>query len=413
MTDSKTKRHQTGLLERRTMLGAAAAAGLSWLVPGGSLSAYGASPEAAAGAASAPGDGASSGKTWAREKLRGGESFIQPSMTPDFAAIDEEGIRRDVRHAVRQGFCSIMPLPSGLNPAQARRMREVVGEEARGKIFVVGSAAGRPWSQVEESIRTSEALGTSHVLMSFNSSLPSQEAMYQEMKTIAKRTSMRIILYAQPDDAVTRLDPTGLPMDAFDRLADLDNVVGVKFTQLLRPAAAFAVAERLGDRLLLGVVDLEMMLPIALKHSVQWTGQWAIDSLQSPEHPWVGQYLALLRERKLQAAYDLYWKYEPAATAFYQMQAPSLAIGGHPWMHIKYMKWLTGGNGGLLPDLKASRDHVPHLDAAARKACRQALHLVGIKTVDLPDEAFVVGNAAYERGVRAADVRVMPQYATD
>jgi 4-hydroxy-tetrahydrodipicolinate synthase len=386
-------------VERRTVLGAAAMAAIGCLVP--------ASGRAEDGGAS------DSGKAWARERLRGGESFILPSMTPDFAALDEEGIRRDVRHAVRQGFCSILPLSSGLDRAQARRMREIVAEEARGKIFMVGTLGSREWSRVEEAVRAAEALGTSHVLLSFNSDLPTQEAMYQEMKALAERTSMRIILYAQPDEAVTRLDPTGLPLEAFDRLADLDNVVGVKFTQLLRPAAAFAVAERLGGRLLLGVVDLEMMLPLSLKHSIQWTGQWAIDCLQSPETPWVGQYLELLRQRKLQEAYSLYWKYEPAATAFYRMQAPSLAIGGHPWMHIKYMKWLTGGNGGLLPDLKASRDHVPHLDAAARASCRQALDQVGIRTVDLPDEAFVVGNAAYERGVRARDLRTLPQYTTE
>ena len=185
-----------------------------------------------------------------------------------------------------------------------------------------------------------------------------------------------------------------------------------RLTQLLRPAASYAVADRLGDRLLLGVVDLEMMLPLALKYPMQWTGQWAIDSLQSPETPWVGQYPDLLRQRKHREAYALYWKDEPVTTAFYQMQAPSLAIGGHPWMHIKYMKWLTGGNGGLLPDLKMDRNHVPHLDAAARAQCRQAMARVGIKTVTLPDEAFVVGNAAYERGARSRDLAVTPQYTS-
>lgn len=411
MVEANAGQGRSGV-ERRTVLGAAAAAALGCLVPATGSADAGSSVVDAA--SRTPGGTASdSGKGWARERLRGGESFILPSMTPDFADLDDEGVRRDVRHAVRQRFCSILPLSSGLDRAQARRMREIVAEEARGKIFLVGTLGSREWSRVEESVRAAESVGTSHVLLSFNAGLPSQEAMFQEMKTIAERTSMRLILYAQPDDAVTRLDPTGLPMEAFDRLADLDNVVGVKFTQLLRPAAAFAVAERLGDRLLLGVVDLEMMLPLALKHPIQWTGQWAIDCLQSPEAPWVGQYLDLLRQRKLQEAYNLYWKYEPAATAFYRMQAPSLAIGGHPWLHIKYMKWLTGGNGGLLPDLKAPIDHVPHLDAAARTACRQALERVGIKTVDRPEEAFVVGNAAYERGVRARDLRALPQYTAD
>jgi hypothetical protein len=79
-------------------------------------------------------------------------------------------------------------------------------------------------------------------------------------------------------------------------------------------------------------------------------------------------------------------------------------------MHIKYMKWLTGGNGGLLPDLKSTPEMIPHLDAAGRALCRELFAKVGIKTVSLPDEAFVVGNAAYERGVRAKELVGMPQY---
>lgn len=152
---------------------------------------------------------------------------------------------------------------------------------------------------------------------------------------------------------------------------------------------------------------------LALKYPMQWTGQWAIDSVQSPEQPWVGEFLEQLRTGDLQAARELYWRYEPIATGFYDLQRPSLSIGGHPWMHIKYMKWLTGGNGGLLPDQKTTPEMVPHLDAAGRRHCRELFAKVGIKTVDLPDEAFVVGNAAYERGVRLKDLNTLPQYRID
>jgi len=45
----------------------------------------------------------------------------------------------------------------------------------------------------------------------------------------------------------------------------------------------------------------------------------------------------------------------------------------------------------VLRDLKQRPDQVPVLDAKARKAVRAALTNVGIKLVDLPEEAFVVG----------------------
>ncbi len=355
-------------------------------------------------------DASQSRKSWAKEKLRGGESFVMPSMQPDLRTLDEEGIRRDVRHAIRQGFCSILPLPLGIDVATDRQFQSIVADEAAGRILTVGVIRPGAWEDVADSVRLMESQRISHVLMYFDPALPSQDAIYRQMCTIIENTTLGIILYASPKPAVTKLDPTGLPLDAFDRLADLDNVVGIKFTQELRPATAYAVAERLGNRLLLGVVDLEMMLLLSARHRMQWTGQWAIDSVQSPQKPWVGEFLELLRVGDTRAANTLYWRYEPITSGFYALQAPSLRIGGHPWIHIKYMKWLTGGNGGLLADLQATPESIPHLEAAGRAHCRGLFAKVGIKTVDLPDEAFAVGNAAYERGIRLSDLRALPQY---
>jgi len=349
-------------------------------------------------------------KRWAQQKLRGGEAFIMPSMSPDFNSLDEEGIRRDVRHAIAQGFCSVMPLQLGIDAKAYQRLHEVVTDEAKDKTYTVGIIRAGTWESMENSVRAMETTGLSHALMYFNPALPDQNAIYQQMCSIVEKTSLGIILYASPKADIKRLEPTGLPLDAFDRLADLDNVVGIKFTQELRPATSYAIAERLSDRLLLGVVDLELMLALSAKYPMQWTGQWGIDSLQSPEQPWVNQFLAYLREGKHKQAYDLYWRYEPIASFFYQLQAPLLNIGGHPWLHIKYMKWLTGGNGGLLADLHESTAMVPPLDLAGRKACRDIFAKVGIQTLDLPDEAFVVGNAAYERGVRIKELPSLPQY---
>lgn len=360
---------------------------------------------------SAPSTAGTSRKAWAAATLRGGESFVMPSMQPDMKTLDEEGIRRDVRHAAAQGFCSILPLPAlGIDADTDLQFQQIVADEAKDRILTVGVIRPGAWKDQAANVRLMEKQGVSHALMYFNPALASQDAMYSQMRTVIENTSLGIILYASPKPAVARFDPTGLPMDAFDRLADIDNVVGIKFTQELRPATALAVADRLADRLLLGVVDLELMLLLALRYRMQWTGQWAIDSLQSPEKPWVGEFLDKLRTGDNEAATRLYWRYEPIASGFYALQAPSLRIGGHPWMHIKYMKWLTGGNGGLLADMHATPEAMPHLDAAGRVRCRELFAKVGIRTVELPDEAFVVGNAAYERGVRMADLAARPQY---
>jgi hypothetical protein len=76
----------------------------------------------------------------------------------------------------------------------------------------------------------------------------------------------------------------------------------------------------------------------------------------------------------------------------------------------KVAKWLTGGNGGILRDLKLPPNQLPILDAQARQTCRDSFKSVGIKCMDLPEEAFVVGNAAYTSGARMKDMASTPQY---
>jgi 4-hydroxy-tetrahydrodipicolinate synthase len=69
----------------------------------------------------------------------------------------------------------------------------------------------------------------------------------------------------------------------------------------------------------------------------------------------------------------------------------------------------VGGNGGLLP-LKVS-DAVPLLDAKDRQKIRSTYLKCGITPVDRPEEEFIVGKAAYAKGVRLADLTSTPLYA--
>src|SRR5205807_3542582 len=42
-------------------------------------------------------------KEWAREHLKGLGGLVLPSFTPDFKNLDEEAIRHDIRHSIKQG----------------------------------------------------------------------------------------------------------------------------------------------------------------------------------------------------------------------------------------------------------------------------------------------------------------------
>src|SRR5580698_7484292 len=88
-------------------------------------------------------DGASEKKDWAREHLKGLGSLIFPSFTPDFKSLDEDGIRHDVRHSIKQGFTSCTVSANGASAEQTKRMWELVREEAAGKIGM-GALGGDP-----------------------------------------------------------------------------------------------------------------------------------------------------------------------------------------------------------------------------------------------------------------------------
>jgi 4-hydroxy-tetrahydrodipicolinate synthase len=108
-------------------------------------------------------------------------------------------------------------------------------------------------------------------------------------------------------------------------------------------------------------------------------------------------------------AMTVYWQMQPLIDLVYEIQGTLLKkTGAHPWQHMKYYQWVMGGNGGLLP--LDGRESGPVLDNAARQLIRDTCASVGI-AVDRPDEEFLVGRAAYARGVRASDLTSRPHYA--
>ena len=349
-------------------------------------------------------------KAWARKHFRGIENLFLPSFTADFAQLDEEGIRADVRQAARQGFFSTLPVNLGLKSRdESRRLLEIVADEARGKILVTAGAGGRTFDEQVDGLRFAERAGASQIFLSLQRA-ETEAQVVTAARRLIEATDLPIVLYGQPDDEFMRFHPSGLPLDAFDRLASLPNVIAVKFTQVMNLATAYELAARVSDRLLIGPVHLEAVPLLASRHHVQWSGQWTVEALQSPERPYGVEFIDHIGNGRMKEALEKYWILHPAYQAFYDLQGPPLRLGGHPWCHQKYYQWLTGGNGGLLRDLGESAERVPPLDAAGRRAIREVFKTVGIGTVDLPDEAFMVGNAAYQRGTRLRDLKATPQY---
>src|SRR5579864_2377089 len=341
-------------------------------------------------------------KEWAREHLKGLGGLILPSFTPDFKSLDEEGIRHDIRHSIQQGFTSCTVSANGANTEQARRMWELVREEAAGKIGM--GALGGDLAYLEK-------MGCTYTMIGYprNAKAETEDEVYAQFRKLIDSTSMAVVLSGSPVEALRRFHPSGIPLNVFDRLADHPNVVGIKLTHPMNPATAFEICERLSNRLIMGPCNFDH-IPVLAKNykNVQWSGLWITDALQSPEKPYAVEMMNHVVEGRPAEAMKVYWRMQPLIQGIYDLQAPLLLSESHPWAHMKYFQWLTGGNGGLLP-LKPA-PYLPALDAQSRQTIKDNFQKSGIAPAERPEEEFLVGRAAYEKGVRASQLSSKPLY---
>lgn len=353
-------------------------------------------------------------KEWAREHFRGLENLLMPSFTPDFRDLDEEGIRHDVRASIAHGFFSVTCTGLGLTEEERRRFMTIVADEARGKLLVGGGVGGASIEENLESIRFAESIGCSHLLVSPRVISPNSDELYGWFRQVSEATDLGLVLYINQAAGYGAYHRSRVALDVFDRVADLPNVVAAKLTMPINPVTAYQCCEALGDRLLMGVVNLDLAPMLARDFRIQWSGAWIVESIQSPERQYGTEFIKLLGEGRICEANEVYWQMEPLYRAVYDLQAPLLLKGAHPWAQMKYMQWCVGGNGGLVrddaPGFEREASIMPVLDGESRRQIRETYRAAGIEPRE-GEEEFLVGRAAYEQGVRPAQLVRQPFYA--
>lgn len=357
-------------------------------------------------------------KIWARENYKGMSTLIFPSFNPDYKDIDEEGVRIDVQNSFKHGFCAAMTFPVGVNPKTHKQFIDVLCDEAKKVNVLPGDAIGEATEELDmEQIAHNEKNGCSHLLIcpDRNSLGSTEEEIYQIYRKRIEATSLPVWIFAMESPHYRQFGPSGVPINVFNRLADIPNVVGVKLSHPLAIGTAFRCAEILGDRLLVSPVNFELMPMFTKFYGVQCSGQWSVEAIQSPEKPYAVQIMNLLMEGNYDEAFKIYTKIQPALNDFFWLQAPCILKLTSPWQHRKYIQWCVGGNGGLMYIASPLYKHynVPTLDQAGRDHIKQWFRKIGIEPTSAPDEEFMVGKAAYARGMRAKDMAAMQYYSID
>jgi 4-hydroxy-tetrahydrodipicolinate synthase len=352
-------------------------------------------------------------KDWAKESYKGMENALSASFSPDLKELDEDGIRLDVRTSIRHGFFSSICGPTATTLEEYKRFVEIVCDEARGKILTGAILHGASLAQDLEVLKHAEKTGCSHLFINalWNVDPRTEDELYKAYVQRIEATKLAVVLYASVVSELSGFGPSGVPLNVFDKLSELQNVVAVKLTQPMNLVTAFEVCERLSDRLLIGPVNLDFVPVLSKFYGVQWSGQWCVEAVQSPEKPYAVEFMNLLNEHKMSEAMKVYWELEPALNAFYMLQAPIIVRGGHPWCHMKYYQWCTGGNGGLIRDLHEPVERVPLLSEADRNRIKDVYRKIGITPVESQEEEFIVGKANFSKGLRRSDMTETPLYA--
>jgi 4-hydroxy-tetrahydrodipicolinate synthase len=156
-----------------------------------------------------------------------GTALVTP-FQPD-CSLDEAALRKLVQRQIRGGVDFLVPCgTTGENPTLTRREHlrvvEITLQEAAGKTPVLAGAGGYNTQEVIELARELGSLGANGLLsVTPYYNKPTQEGLYQHYRAIARSTRLPIVLYNVPGRCGTNLEPSTVK-----RLAEIDNIVGIK-----------------------------------------------------------------------------------------------------------------------------------------------------------------------------------------
>lgn len=145
------------------------------------------------------------------------------------SSLDEAALRRLVRRQVDAGIDFLVPCgTTGENPTLTRhehlRVVEIAQEEAAGRVPVLAGAGGYNTAEVIALARELQSMrvdGILSVTPYYNK--PTPDGLYQHYKAIASAVSLPVIVYNVPRRTGTNIDAAALK-----KLAEIDNVIGIK-----------------------------------------------------------------------------------------------------------------------------------------------------------------------------------------
>jgi len=156
-----------------------------------------------------------------------GTALVTPFKN-DFS-LDESALRKLLRRQIEAGIDFLVPCgTTGESPTLTRaehlQVIEIVVDEAKGTIPVIGGAGGYNTREVIELARELECRGVDGILsVTPYYNRPTQEGLYRHYEAIAGATRLPVVVYSVQSRTGVNVEPSTLK-----RLAQIENIVAVK-----------------------------------------------------------------------------------------------------------------------------------------------------------------------------------------
>jgi len=334
----------------------------------------------------------SEAKQWAKKHYKGLDGNVSPSFTPDLEQLDEEGIRHDVRLNINRGMFSVFCQTEvcAMTLEERKRFVEIVCDEAKGKVLVSMFTGIDTIEKDIELLKHFEKVGGTHTLLGWPGMFyaKSEEDIYRVTKKVCDATNVCIDLWPKPKFDFVRFHPSNFNPQLIERITDIPNVVSVKAYLSDGFGKWGEVQHRVGDKILLESAEIEEWPITVAKYKQQWAGPadyFIFD--QTTDNPRIVRMFNLFLKGEFLKAMDLYWELAPITIGARNAMFQCGMLG------VKYMQWLTGGNGGMY------RQPSQILFQHHKDAMRAGLKAAGI-TPREPEEEFYIGRLNYAKGIR-------------
>ncbi len=317
----------------------------------------------------------SDAKAYARQFMRGIWAAAATPFTPGDLAIDEAGLRRNIRHwldelaidglfiAGKQGEFFSMSV------AERKRTMEIAVEEARrggprGKAQTILSASDQNLDTVVELAKFAQSIGGDYIVVhapTLHFHDAHDECVLEYYTYIASQVDIGIALWSHPDNGYL------MSPELCARLADIPNVVAIKYSV---PREMYAKLTKLaGDKIIVSTASekewfdniVELGWQLYLCSSPPYTLQTKVDLRMRA-------YTDLAFAGRIEEARKVRDSLDVVRHAIARTKPP-----GKPYAHQKYWQELLGQAGGPV------RRPLLELTDAEKAATRAAFECCGLK----------------------------------